>query len=117
METTTQTARNTPARAEPLFSSLAADPDLAEIVALFVDEMPGRIERLHCLLESRQWDGLCRAAHQLKGSAGSHGFEPITLCAAELESAIKSGAPETEIRQAVDRLVELCRSARADAPG
>ncbi len=116
METIKETIRETMSRPEPIFSPLACDPDLAEIVALFVDEMPGRIHRLHRLLESGEWEELRRAAHQLKGSAGSHGFEPVSLAAGELESALKSGAAEPETRRFVERLADICRSVRADAP-
>ncbi len=110
------TARQTTDCAEPIFSPLARDADLAEIVAQYVAEMPARIERLHRLLASGEWEELRRVAHQLKGSAGSHGFGPISLRAGELETALSSGAPKAEIRAAVARLVDICGSARAGVP-
>ena len=63
---------------EPLYSSLGADPDLAELVAMFVDEIAGRVGRMRDCLDAGDTDGLRRAAHQLKGAAGSYGFFQLT---------------------------------------
>ncbi len=102
--------------AEPLYSSLGADPDLAEIVGLFVDEMPARVSALQDLLQAADWESLRRTAHQLKGAAGSYGFGPISPAAAVLETALRENAPEDEIRKSVDELVDLCSRARGGAP-
>lgn len=104
------------ATSQALFSTLAEDPDLAEIVEMFVDEMPERIENILNCLESENWDGLRRASHQLKGAAGSYGFPTITPCAGVLEAAVKQSKPEDEIRKAVDELVAMCHSVRAGTP-
>lgn len=98
---------------EPLYSSLAGDPHLGDIVDLFVQEMPGRMANLRDRLNSGDWEGLRRIAHQLKGAAGSYGFDAITPSAAEVEDAIREARPEEEIRRAVDSLVALCDQARA----
>ncbi|NUQ64204.1 MAG: Hpt domain-containing protein [Pirellulales bacterium] len=96
---------------EPLYSTLANDPDLAELVVFFVDEMPGRIACLLEKLAQEDWDGLRRLAHQLKGAAGGYGFETITEAAADVESAIRESRPEDEIRRYLEELVELCSRA------
>ena len=98
---------------QPLYSTLAEDADLREIVELFVEEMPDRVANLLDRFAVRDWTGLRRVAHQLKGAAGSYGFAPITPTAGRLEDAIRNSRPEDEIRRAVDSLVELCRQARA----
>lgn len=95
---------------------MGADPDLAKIVEMFVEEMPDRIARLLDLYESADWEELRRTAHQLKGAAGSYGFDPISPCAARLEKAVRGEAPEDQIRHAVDELVDLCRRATSGAP-
>ncbi len=100
----------------PLYSTLAEDPDLEAIVAAFVEEMPGRVENLVRLLDGGAWEPLRRAAHQLKGAAGSYGFDPITSAAARLEDAIRESRPDGDIRGACDGLVELCRQSRAGTP-
>lgn len=104
------------ATSQALFSTLAEDPDLAEIVEMFVDEMPDRIENILNCFQSEDWVGLQRASHQLKGAAGSYGFPSITPCAGILEAAVKQTRPEDEIHKAVDELVAMCRSVRAGTP-
>ena len=102
--------------AELLYSTLADDPDLAEIVAMFVQEMPERIARLLDRFRESDREGLRRAAHQLKGAAGSYGFAPISPAAARLEDQIVHTRSEEEISQALDELIDLCRRARAGTP-
>jgi HPt (histidine-containing phosphotransfer) domain-containing protein len=102
--------------AEPLYSALSGDPDLAELVEMFVQEMPGRVAALVDQLDGCDWEGLHRTAHRLKGSAGSYGYAPISRCADRLEEAVCTGEPEDRIREAVDALIAVCRRARGRAP-
>jgi HPt (histidine-containing phosphotransfer) domain-containing protein len=92
---------------------LAGDPELAEIVEMFVAEMPDRIANFRNLFNDRKSEELRRAAHQLKGAAGSYGFDSITRAAARLEDAVKTSRLEAEIHQAIEELTDLCQSARA----
>ncbi|MDR3197762.1 MAG: Hpt domain-containing protein [Planctomycetaceae bacterium] len=98
----------------PIYSSLASDKDLREILLMYIEEMPDRIVRLERECTARNWSELCIAAHQLKGSAGSHGFAEISLAAAELETALKTKQPEEQIRISVQHLTDLCRRVTAD---
>jgi HPt (histidine-containing phosphotransfer) domain-containing protein len=100
----------------PLVSTYADDPDLAEIVEMFVDEMPERIDLLLRAYRAGHWDDLHRLAHQLKGAAGSYGFAPITPRAARLETAVRNEHTAAEIRHALDELVALCQCVRRDSP-
>jgi HPt (histidine-containing phosphotransfer) domain-containing protein len=102
--------------AELLYSTLADDPDLGEIVDMFVDEMPERISNLLTQLGSGNWEELRRTAHQLKGAAGSYGFDTITPLASNLEDALRSDKPEEEIQRATDSLVALCQQATSGTP-
>jgi histidine phosphotransfer protein HptB len=99
-----------------IYSILAGDPELSEIVDLFVDEMPGRVSLLLEQLDARNWEGLRWTAHQLKGAAGSYGFEGISPCAGKLEAAIRDGEPEQRIRATVEELVNMCSRIRARWP-
>jgi len=96
---------------------LVGDPDLEELVALFVREMPDRVAALESLLADCDWDALRRSAHQLKGAAGSYGFAPISPSAAKVEDAIRQTSSEESIRQAVAELIDLCERAQAKQPG
>ncbi len=102
--------------ATAIYSDLGGDPDLGDLVALFVEEMPERAQTIRSHHASGDLELLRRAAHQLKGAAGSYGFAPISAAAAELDQAIRSGAPGDRISACVERLIQLCLSARAGAP-
>lgn len=102
---------------EPLYSSFGVDPDLGEIVELFVEEMPSRIQTLVEQYNSEDWEGLQRTAHQLKGAAGSYGFDGISPVAARLERFLDAAEPEQDIRDAVEQLIDMCSRARAGGPG
>ncbi|MCL2347801.1 MAG: Hpt domain-containing protein [Planctomycetaceae bacterium] len=101
-------------RQSSLYSVLANDPDLCELVRQFVDEMPGRIQKLTAEWNALDWENLLRTTHQLKGAAGSYGFGEISPAAASLEELIKSGSPESEIAQSVASLVSLCKLVSAE---
>ncbi|MBN2216258.1 MAG: Hpt domain-containing protein [Pirellulales bacterium] len=103
----------TPSTAEPLFSTLASDPDLRELVEMYVDEMPDRLAALQEKLASTDWEELRRLAHQMKGAAGSYGFDPITPVAGTVEDSIRNDAPEEQIRRAVEDLLAICSRVRA----
>jgi HPt (histidine-containing phosphotransfer) domain-containing protein len=106
-----------PTATEPLYSALGGDPDLRDIVDQFVWEMPERVANLLDRLNSGNWEELRRLVHQLKGAAGSYGFDLLTPSAGRVEDAIREARTEEEIRRAVDSLVALCAQARAGTPG
>ena len=93
----------------PIYSQLADDPDLYDLVKMFVDEMPTRIDRLISNYTSKDWDELQRTAHQLKGAAGSYGFCEVTPVAGKLEQSLQKQLPEEQIQQTLDELIDLCR--------
>ncbi|MBX7168404.1 MAG: Hpt domain-containing protein [Pirellulales bacterium] len=102
---------------EAFYSSLAADPDMSELVDMFVDEMPDRIASLQAQYDAANWTELGRLAHQMKGAAGSYGFNQLTPFAARLEGTVKEHKPETEIQSALSELTELCRRIRTGVAG
>ncbi|MBN1396365.1 MAG: Hpt domain-containing protein [Pirellulales bacterium] len=101
---------------ECIYSRLGGDPDLADILELFVEEMPTRVEKLLRHLDDENWDELRRTAHQLKGAAGSYGFEPLSPAANKVERFIREHQPEQQIRNSVKELVELCGRVRSGTP-
>ncbi|MCC6908377.1 MAG: Hpt domain-containing protein [Phycisphaerales bacterium] len=96
---------------EILLSEFADDPDMAELVELFVSELPERLAVLRTGLESNALEQVQRIAHQLKGASGGYGFPLIGDCAARVEAAVKTGAALDQIRRCVDELSELCNRA------
>ena len=99
-----------------LYSTLGGDPDLGELVEMFVDEMPGRIQKLQTQGSERNWEALAVSAHQLKGAAGSYGFDQVSPYAADLESAARNPDSEDRILNSLDQLVDLCSRLRAGIP-
>ncbi len=99
-----------------IYSRLADDPDLREIVDMFAEEMPDRIATLLDQLNKGDWESLRRTAHQLKGAAGSYGFDAVSPSAGKVESALMKNEPEEQIRTLVDALVEMCCRVRGGLP-
>ena len=99
-----------------VYSHLAADLDLDELVDLFVQNMPDRINVLDTQAKSRDWNQLAETAHQIKGAAGCYGFDEITPYAARLEAAAREAQQEEQIFSALDELITLCRRVRSGKP-
>jgi HPt (histidine-containing phosphotransfer) domain-containing protein len=99
-----------------LYSSLSDDPDLGALVTLFVEEMPDRVAALERAFEAGNWDAVQRLAHQMKGAAGSYGFEQITPYAIRLEMAARRRDDHLELRSACDEFVGACQRIRSGTP-
>jgi len=99
-----------------IYSRLCNDPDLTDILEMFIAEMPGRVDNLLRHMEEKNWEALRRTAHQIKGAAGSYGFEALTPAAARVEHAVRDHEPEERIQAAVMELVDLCRRIRHGRP-
>ena len=100
----------------PLYSELAVDPEFGEIVEMFVDEMPQRLETLRENFESGDRENLRSAAHQIKGAGGSYGFDEITPFAARLESVANTETSEDELLVTLNDLIAICSRIRAGVP-
>lgn len=89
-------------------SEYAQDPDMAELVQLFVAELPKRVAAMEAAFRAGEVSVLTRLAHQMKGSAGGYGFPSISEVAGRVEMAVKgSGEPERALKEAGDSLREL----------
>ena len=102
----------------PLLSSFSSDPEMRELIEMFVHDLPSRIDAIAASVQVSDLNQLRTYAHQLKGSAGGYGYEPISDAAARLELAIKGQdiQPDLDpIRQEVDALIALCRRASLSA--
>jgi HPt (histidine-containing phosphotransfer) domain-containing protein len=98
----------------PLASEFANDPDMAELVELFVSEVPHRIDMIAEAFRAEQWDMLQRISHQLKGASAGYGFPDVGVAAGKVEHIIKSGPIADEVALAelssgVQELITLCR--------
>lgn len=96
----------------PLVSTLASDPDMAELIEFFVGEIGDRIQTLQTTSGSDDVVGLRTIAHQLKGAGAGYGFTSISNAAGELERLIDVTEPPAvtqDILSQVDDLIDLCR--------
>ena len=100
----------------PYYSPLARDPELRELVAVFVEEIPQRVAMLTESLARGDWESLGRLAHQFKSAVGSYGFEQLVPLASRLESAVREGLAEDLVEQTLRELAQMCRRVRAGFP-
>jgi HPt (histidine-containing phosphotransfer) domain-containing protein len=95
---------------------LALDPDLTELVEIFVRDLPERLAEIQRFAAFEDWPAVRRLAHQLKGAGGSYGFPHLSLAATELESAVKRSDNVEFIFAAMDVLAAACSAARSGQP-
>ncbi len=68
------------------------EPDvLKEVLQLFLEDVPGRIERLRTACDAGNAAELHRVAHSLKGSAGNIGANDMLAVCRRLDELGKSG--------------------------
>jgi HPt (histidine-containing phosphotransfer) domain-containing protein len=109
----------TPPHKQPLLSEFAGDPDMGELVTLFVSEMPGRLSALQAAWTTGHVQSLVRMAHQLKGSSPGYGFPAIGQAAATLEDRLRELAERNQdgqlesFHREFTQLIDLCRRASA----
>ncbi|MBX3322630.1 MAG: Hpt domain-containing protein [Phycisphaeraceae bacterium] len=104
-------------RRDPITSTFADDPEMKELIGLFIQELPQRVAALEQAWNSADLGSLRRLAHQLKGSAAGFGFESIGIAAGELESPLRDRPVQSDALDGVEHqfreLVALCSHAVA----
>lgn len=71
----------------PLLSRFANDPEMRDIVALFVSEVPERLREFRDAWGASDLRRVRTLAHQIKGAAGGYGYPEVSTAASELELA------------------------------
>jgi HPt (histidine-containing phosphotransfer) domain-containing protein len=95
-------------------SEYSDDAEMVDIVEMFVEDMPRRLEALAAAWECMDVECVRRLAHQLKGAAAGYGYPRLTERARALEDLLRD--PEDESAEAVLRrasaeyqeLIDLC---------
>lgn len=102
----------------PLRSELSGDPDMADLIGLFLAELPKRVESLTQAWRAREFETIHRLAHQLKGSSAGYGFPAIGTAAAKVEDCIRPKDLQhphhvqvDELAHQVQELIALCHRA------
>ncbi len=104
--------RTTHENVDGLYSSLANDPDLSGLVAVFANEIPDRVATLSGCLAAGDWETLGRLAHQFKSAVGSYGFDELVPIASRLDDAVREGFAEDFVEDALIELTDVCRRVR-----
>lgn len=101
---------------QPVYSAYGNDVNLAELVEIFVRDLPSRVDTLrsHCVEED--WESLARVAHQLNECACSYGFAHLGTLAARLEHTCREAQAEMRVEQALEDLAEYSERVRPGAP-
>jgi HPt (histidine-containing phosphotransfer) domain-containing protein len=98
---------------EPVYSTLRRT-ELAELIDLFVCELPLRLSVIEQLMSAGDREGLCRAAHQLKSSAGGYGYGDLCLYAGRVEALCRDRrTTDEQLEGAVDELIDHAGRVRA----
>lgn len=95
----------------PVRSTLANDPEMAELVGMFVDELPERVRTLTDALQQNNYELVFRIAHQLKGASAGYGFAVLGAAAGAVEERARQIGPQQDIsslKQQIDAMVALC---------
>lgn len=69
----------------------AADPDLADLVPIFLDSCRTELAELRRCAARRDHPALAAAGHKLVGSGASYGFPALSAAGRALEDAAKAG--------------------------
>ena len=106
--------------AGPVHSRFAGDPCLLDLVEEYVAAMPQRIDELRDAAGRGEAGEVARVLHQLKGSAGTHGFDALSVAAREAEAshlARGGGTPSAaELGAEVAAVLDLCGRLRVQPP-
>ncbi|MEI7658394.1 MAG: Hpt domain-containing protein [Phycisphaerae bacterium] len=102
----------------PVRSQFASDPEMRELVMMFVEELPQRMQALTDALKAQQWDVVHRISHQLKGASAGYGFPTVGTAAAKVEDVVKAGPIATQqslaqLTESVNQLTGLCKRVMA----
>lgn len=96
----------------PLKSTYADDPAIAEILPLFLNNVPKYLGDLEARLEHQDWAGAARVCHDLKGTAGGYGYPDIGAATLRLETELKGGCQPALVQSYLHEVRTLCLRAR-----
>jgi HPt (histidine-containing phosphotransfer) domain-containing protein len=87
---------------------------LAEARAQFAASLPAKAAAIQEHLARGAWEEARRAAHKLRGSAGTYGFAALSAVASEVEEALIAAGSQPAAAAAA-RIGDKARDAHAEA--
>ena len=105
----------------PIHSEFAGDPEMKELIELFLSELPVRIESLRAAHAAGDAVVLRRLAHQLRGASAGYGYPALGNAAGAVEDRLRTLGVESgpspqalaKINAEIGALVDMCRRACA----
>lgn len=102
---------------ETVTSDLAWCSTTAFMLSRFVENLPRRLEALQEALRSRDFSDLQKLTHQLKTSATSHGYRPVSMAVQEIEALLEEQNEHMDqtqddlnkVTDAIEELTQLCQ--------
>lgn len=94
-------------------SSLAADPDYADLLSEFVSGLPSKCQMIEQFIAAGDTPQLNRIVHQIRGASGSYGFQLITEVASEIDEHLRAGKSIGSVAEPLQELMKLLKSATA----
>ena len=100
----------------PIFSEFGHDEDFAELIEVFVDALPERMQNLQLAVVRHDIAEARRLAHQLKGAFGSYGFHPLTDVLQQLEVDLHDNSSRSQVQHSLDAVLEKVARIQKGAP-
>lgn len=84
--------------------SVKVDPEIAHLIPIFLEEVMDKARKMQLHLADGDFEQIRRAAHMVRGSGGSYGFEEITTIGRIIEEACRNQSGEA-VGAGVDALL------------
>ena len=102
-------------KGEPLLSTMTSQPDMAELIAKFVSDLPTTIRDIEEAVGDNDARRVEQLARQVKGKGDGFGFEFLSVAGASLEKELLDGRALDHLKNEIAELISLCHAARAPA--
>jgi len=104
-------------KSQGILKSGVLDPAVvAKLMRQFLEELPGRAERIGKACVDKDRTQLMHLTHQLKGAAGIYGLNQISETARLVHQLVQEDVALEELQATVSELVDLCKQAAAQQP-
>ncbi|MHC5060515.1 MAG: response regulator [Planctomycetota bacterium] len=98
-------------RGEDIVSVLAENPSYYDMIDMFVNNLPKRLEDMQLALDEKNLQDLAFQVHALKGLGGFAGFPIYTEKARSLERSVRENQID-QMRRQLDEMVRLCQKTK-----
>jgi HPt (histidine-containing phosphotransfer) domain-containing protein len=72
-------------------SDLKTSPGWTQLISEYLSDLPRQLGAIRTILEIKDYPGIKKQAHRIKGTSGTYGLETISKTAAQLEQSAETG--------------------------